>query len=146
MHPLVSLLDDLAADGAEPGGAACVVRDGVVDVEHHVGTRDGVAPWDVDTLVMTYSVAKPFAALTVLSAVADGALRLDQPVSEVWPEYARHGKGATTVEHVLTHAAGLPCFPPAAADLATTTATGWWPSSPTPSPTTRPAPPSRSTR
>ena len=67
---------------------------------------------------MTYSVAKPFAALTVLSVVAEGALALDQPVADVWPEYAARGKEATTVRHVLCHQAGLPSFPEAAADVA----------------------------
>ena len=67
---------------------------------------------------MTYSCAKPFAALTVLTAVADGALGLDQPVADLWPAYAAHGKQATTVRHVLAHQAGLPAFPEAAADVA----------------------------
>ena len=49
------------------------MRDGLVEVEHHVGTRDGSTPWTADTLVMTYSVAKPFAALTLLTAVAESA-------------------------------------------------------------------------
>ncbi|KAA1418503.1 beta-lactamase family protein [Nocardioides humilatus] len=115
MHPLENLLDDLADSGAEPGAAVCVLRNGEVVVEHHVGTRDGAVPWDVATLVMTYSVAKPFAALTVLSAVAEGALGLDQRVADVWPDYAAAGKAATTVRHVLSHSAGLACFPEAAA-------------------------------
>ena len=95
-----------------------MLRDGEVVADHGVGTRDGTTAWDPDTLVMTYSVAKPFAALTVLTAVAEGALGLDQRVAEVWPAYAAAGKAGTTVRHVLSHAAGLPCFPPAAADLA----------------------------
>lgn len=118
MHPLVSLLDDFAADGSEPGGSFCLVRAGEVEVEHHVGTRDGTTPWDVDTLVMTYSVAKPFAALAVLTVVAEGGLELDRPVGAVWPEYAVRGKETTTVRHVLSHQAGLPCFPEAAAGIA----------------------------
>ena len=117
-HPAAALLDDAAATGREPGGAVCVIRDGEVVVDHVVGTRDGSEPWTPDTLVMTYSVAKPFAALTVLDVVAAGGLGLDQPVTDVWPEYAAHGKGATTVRHVLHHSAGLPTFPDAAADLA----------------------------
>lgn len=117
MHPVARLLESFAVDGGEPGGAVCVVRDGRVEVEHHVGTRDGTTPWDRETLVMTYSVAKPFAALTVLSAVADGALGVDQPVADVWPEFAVEGKGAVTVRHVLSHSAGLPSFPEAAADV-----------------------------
>jgi CubicO group peptidase (beta-lactamase class C family) len=121
---LVAVLDGLAADGREPGAAVCVVRapDGAGGaeevVEHCVGTTDGSTPWTPDTLVMTYSVAKPFAALAVLSVVAEGALGLDQRVAEVWPAYGAHSKGATTVRHVLSHQAGLPCFPEAAADLA----------------------------
>jgi CubicO group peptidase (beta-lactamase class C family) len=118
MHPLASLLDSWAAEGTEPGAAVCVVRDGEVEVDHRVGTRDGVVPWDAETLVMTYSIAKPFAALTVLSAVADGALGLDQQVAELWPEYAAAGKAGTTVRHVLSHAAGLAAFPEAADDVA----------------------------
>jgi CubicO group peptidase (beta-lactamase class C family) len=66
---------------------------------------------------MGYSVAKPFAALTVLTVVREGGLGLDQPVAELWPEYAAHGKGATTVRHVLAHQAGLPSFPEAAAGV-----------------------------
>ena len=41
---------------------------------------------------MTFSVAKPFAALAVLDAVAEGHLGLDQPVSSVWPAYGQGGK------------------------------------------------------
>jgi CubicO group peptidase (beta-lactamase class C family) len=111
------LLTGWAASGREPGAALCVVRaDGSVD-EVCVGTRDGVRPWDTETLVMTWSVAKPFAALTVLTVVADGALALDQRVVDLWPAYAAEGKGGTTVRHVLSHAAGLPVFPEAASEL-----------------------------
>lgn len=111
-------LQELLDARGGPGAAACAVRDGEVVDEAVVGTRDGVEPWTEDTLVMAYSVAKPFAALTVLTAVRDGALGLDQPVAELWPEYAAHGKAATTVRHVLSHQAGLPAFPEAAADVA----------------------------
>ena len=117
-HPVSGLLEGWADAGREPGGAVTVRRGGEVVVDHAVGTVDGHHPWQPDTLVMTYSVAKPFAALTVLTVVAEGRLGLDQPVAEVWPEYAARGKGATTVRQVLSHAAGLPCFPEAAAGLA----------------------------
>lgn len=117
-HPLVALLDGWTASGREPGGAVCVLRGDEVVVDHVVGTRDGRTAWSPDTLVMTYSVAKPFAALTVLDVVAAGDLGLDQRVADLWPEYAAHGKGATTVRQVLSHQAGVPVFPQAAADLA----------------------------
>ena len=112
-----SVLDGLVESGVEVGAAVAVVRDGAVEIDHSAGTTDGSEPWRSDTLVMTFSVAKPFAALAFLDAVADGALSLDQPVVAVWPEYARHGKEATTMRHLLSHQAGLPAFPPQAADV-----------------------------
>ncbi len=115
-HP-ADVLDSLAADGREPGGAVAVVRNGRVEIDHAAGTRDGETPWTSDTLVMTFSVAKPFAALAVLDAVAEGHLGLDQPVREVWPEFAQAGKQDTTMRHLLSHQAGLPAFPEEAAGL-----------------------------
>jgi len=115
-HP-ADVLDLLAASGQEPGGAVAVVRDGVVECDHSVGTRDGASPWTSDTLVMTFSVAKPFAALAFLDAVREGAVGLDQPVASVWPEFGCSGKDATTMRHLLSHQAGLPAFPAEALDL-----------------------------
>lgn len=105
------VLDELVASGQEPGGAVAVVRGGVVEVDHPVGTRDGVQPWTSDTLVMTFSVAKPFAALTFLDVVASGGLDLDQPVTSVWPEFGAGGKASTTMRHLISHQAGVPAFP-----------------------------------
>ena len=111
------VLDRLVQSGLELGAAVAVVRDGVVEVDHSAGTRDGSSPWTTDTLVLTFSVAKPFAALSFLDAVSEGALDLDQTVASVWPAFDRHGKGATTMRHLLSHQAGLPAFPEPAAQL-----------------------------
>jgi CubicO group peptidase (beta-lactamase class C family) len=114
---LDALLTGWVDEGREPGGAVCVVRDDEVVADVCAGTSKGDSPWSPDTLVMTWSVAKPFAALTVLAAVADGALALDHRVGDLWPEYAVRGKEGTTVRHVLSHAAGVPVFPEAASGL-----------------------------
>lgn len=105
------MLDDFVEAGEEPGGAVAVVRGGVVEIDHSAGTRDGTSPWSSDTLVMTFSVAKPFAALAFLDAVAQGELELDQTVGSVWPGFDRSGKESTTMRHLLSHQAGLPVFP-----------------------------------
>ncbi len=116
---LGALLDEMTESGAEIGAGLCVVSAGSVVADLAVGTRnDRGDRWMSDTLVMTYSTAKPFAALTVLTLVADRLLDLDQPVADVWPDYAAHGKGTTTVRHVLSHRAGLPAFPEMAVDVA----------------------------
>ena len=110
-------LQALLGDSGDPGAAACVVRGGEIVDEAVTGYLDGERPWTPDTLTMTYSCAKPLAALTVLVLVRDGVLGLDQRVADLWPAYATHGKDATTVRQVLAHQAGLPAFPEAAADV-----------------------------
>ena len=109
-HPS-DVLDGLVAMGREPGGAVAIVRGGAVEIDHSAGTRDGVLPWTSDTLVMTFSVAKPFAALAFLDAVAEAHLGLEQPVTSVWPAFGRSGKESTTMRHLLSRQAGLPVFP-----------------------------------
>ena len=104
--------------GDEIGAGVSVWHGGEEVVSLAVGTRDASgAPWRPDTLVHTYSVAKPFAALAALTAVADGAIGLDQPITDVWPEFGAHGKGATTLRHVLSHQSGVFAFPESAASI-----------------------------
>src|SRR3546814_11536982 len=33
-----------------------------------------------------------------------------QPIADVWPEFAAGGKGRATIEHALTHRAGVPAI------------------------------------
>jgi CubicO group peptidase (beta-lactamase class C family) len=116
--PLADVVNGLVDSGAEIGAALSVWQDGSEVVSLAAGTRNAAGdPWELNTLVMTYSTAKPFAALAALTAVADGAVGLDQPIAEVWPAYAAHGKGGTTLRHALSHQTGLYVFPEAAASI-----------------------------
>lgn len=104
--------------GDEIGAGVSVWHRGEEVVSLAVGTRNTAGkPWQSDTLVHTYSVAKPFAALAALSAVADGAIGLDQPIIDVWPEFGAHSKAATTLRHVLSHQSGVYAFPDPAATI-----------------------------
>lgn len=104
-------------EGRETGAGLSVWAGGREVVRLSGGWADVARsrPWRDDTLVTTYSTSKPFAALTALAAVADGALSLDEPVSTYWTDYATGGKERTTLRQVLTHRAGLPAFPASAA-------------------------------
>ena len=109
---VATVLEGLVESGAEIGAGVSVWQDGHEVVNAVAGTRNAAGdPWQLDTLVMTYSTAKPFAALAALTAVADGAIGLDQSIADVWPAYPAHGKGATTLRHVLSHQAGMYVFP-----------------------------------
>ena len=47
-----------------------------------------------------------------------GLIHVDDRVCEYIPEFARHGKHRITIEHVLSHRAGVPTIPREALDLA----------------------------
>lgn len=118
-EPVRDAFEKLFEDGSETGAALSIWSGGREMLQLSGGWADSgrSRPWRGDTLVHTYSTSKPFAALAALSAVAEGELALDEPVANYWKDYAAKGKADTTLRHILTHRAGLPAFPAAAAAL-----------------------------
>ncbi|MFJ1782814.1 serine hydrolase domain-containing protein [Streptomyces anulatus] len=105
-----------AGPAGSQGAALAVVRHGetVVDLWH--GTADPVTgtPWTGDTLEPVLTGSHGILATAVLLLADMGALALDRPVADYWPEFAMRGKGAVTLRDVLTFTARLPGM---AADL-----------------------------
>lgn len=97
-------------DGAFPGAAILIVRDGRVVHRGLLGRRapDG-APMTGDTLFRIYSMTKPIVSVAALALVEQGRLRLDQPLSDLIPEFA-----ATRVATGMLNADGEPETEPAA--------------------------------
>jgi len=68
-----------------------------------------VEPMTVDTVFDLASLTKVVAtAPAVMLLVQEGKLRLDDPAARYIPAFARSGKGAITIRHLLTHYSGLP--------------------------------------
>jgi CubicO group peptidase (beta-lactamase class C family) len=86
------------------GAALAVWRDGrwVVDLWGGYADAARTRPWQSDTLVMPYSVSKPFAAVCALVLVDRGLLDLDRPVKNYWPEMTAD----PTVRQLLSHQSG----------------------------------------
>ena len=98
----VALARALALVRTWPGGSQlCVMRQGEVVVDY----SSGCAP---DALFMLFSAGKPLVAALIHLLAERGALSLDDPVAQHWPEYAQHGKEPITIRHVLQHRAGVP--------------------------------------
>lgn len=78
-------------------------------------------PVDADTLWRVYSMTKPITGVAAMLLVGDGKLKLDQPIADFIPEFAKMtvltdpdnslaavpAKNQITVRHLLTHTAGL---------------------------------------
>jgi len=80
----------------------------VVDLWGGLADEQTGKPWDEDTVVLVYSTTKGATALTAHLLAQRGELQVDAPVAEYWPEFAQQGKEAVTVDHLLSHRAGLP--------------------------------------
>ncbi len=83
----------------------------VVDLWAGFADRQRTRPFDQHTLTPVFSTTKAIAALLIARLVDQGRLAYDQPVAEVWPEFAEAGKAQVTVEQVMSHQEGLPGFP-----------------------------------
>ncbi|MEU0570503.1 serine hydrolase domain-containing protein, partial [Nonomuraea sp. NPDC005983] len=98
------------AEGEELGAAFAVYLDGelVVDLWDGVADRHTGRRWQEDTPAFAYSCTKAITATVLLQLAERGLVDVTGPVTQVWPEFASGGKAGVTVEHLLTHQAGLP--------------------------------------
>ncbi|MEV4087293.1 serine hydrolase domain-containing protein [Nonomuraea fuscirosea] len=98
------------ADGEELGAAFAVYLDDepVVDLWDGVADRHTGRAWERDTPAFAYSCTKALTAAVLLRLVEQGLVDVRAPVAAYWPEFAAGGKEAVTVEHLLSHQAGLP--------------------------------------
>ncbi len=118
---------DLYATGVHPALALCVRRNGHVVVDRAIGHARGNGPKDhrdtpkvlatPDTPFCVFSTSKGVTALLIHMLAQRGRLDITDRVSDYIPEYAQHGKGATTIAHLLSHRAGVPWLPRELAEL-----------------------------
>ena len=113
--------------GLHPALTLCVRREGHVVLDRSVGWARGVGPGEPpdaervvaspDTPFCVFSASKAITA-TVVHMLADrGVLDIGDRVVDYLPEYAGGGRDATTIDHVLSHRAGIPFIPRELVDL-----------------------------
>lgn len=119
-----ALLIDLVDSGKLPGAVAVVglgTRPPTVITRGKLGFGSA-APMRDDTLFRIYSMTKVVTGMAAMQLIDRGRLRLDQPIADLLPKFARMQVQVTpdgpldqvrpaqsqiTVRHLLTHTAGL---------------------------------------
>jgi CubicO group peptidase (beta-lactamase class C family) len=97
-------VEELVGSGLESAVQVAAYVDGELVVDVAVGAAS-------DSLIYSYSTGKGLTG-TVVHVLADrGLIDYDLRIADVWPEFARQGKGEVTLRHALTHAAGVPVLP-----------------------------------
>lgn len=90
------------------GAAVCVYHRGEKVVDCWGGSRDEEGnPWQEDTLALSYSTSKGVASTLMHILVDRGLMDYEDPVCEVWPEFAAAGKHEITLRQLMCHEAGL---------------------------------------
>lgn len=97
--------------GHVPGAVVVVGERGRIAYRGAFGMRIAdprPIPLSVKTIFDLASLTKVIATTTAVMQLAERhRLNLSDPVSKYWPAFARNGKGAITVEMLLTHTSGL---------------------------------------
>jgi CubicO group peptidase (beta-lactamase class C family) len=120
-------VQDIYRSGVHPAIALCVRREGRVVLDRAIGHARGNGPKDgpeVEKVLATpqtpfviYSSSKAITATVAHMLDERGLIHIGDRVSEYIPEYGRNGKRNITIEHVLSHRAGVPNLPPSLLDL-----------------------------
>ena len=99
------------ASRQEPGLAVLVRRNGRTVFKHGYGSRElrSGAPIDAHTSFRLASCTKQFTAFAVMLLVQDGKLRLDESLTDVFPEFPAYGK-TITIRNLLNHTSGLVAY------------------------------------
>ncbi len=98
------------AERGEVGASVCLSVNGqtAVDLWGGMANPETNDPWTEDTISIVFSCSKAATALCAHILIDRGLLKLDAPVAEYWPEFARHGKEKTTVRMMLNHESAVP--------------------------------------
>lgn len=117
----------LYRSGVHPALQLCVRRHGHVVLDRAIGHASGNGPKDpagavrvpvtTQTPFVIFSASKAITAMVVHMLDQRGMLHVGDRVADYIPEYARHGKDAITIGHVLSHRAGVPNLPGHVMDL-----------------------------
>jgi CubicO group peptidase (beta-lactamase class C family) len=101
-------------EGRLPSVQVAVARHGQLAGVRSFGTvtHEGrPAPATDETLYVVFSCSKAITASAVWLLLEEGKLSLGDRVADLIPEFGSEGKGGITVEHLLTHTAGIPRAP-----------------------------------
>jgi CubicO group peptidase (beta-lactamase class C family) len=98
-------------DGRYPGAQIAFARNGKLALFRSYGnarTKPSTVTATNDTLFLLFSQTKVLTSAAVWSLVEEGLLSFNDPIADHLPDFARRGKGAITLQQVMTHQGGFP--------------------------------------
>jgi uncharacterized protein YbbC (DUF1343 family)/CubicO group peptidase (beta-lactamase class C family) len=107
-----AVVEDAIQHGKTPGAVVLIGHRGEVVYRSAFGHRALVPrqlPMRANTIFDLASLTKVIATTTaVMQLFEQGKIRLDDPVTDYWPEFGANGKEHITIRELMTHYSGLP--------------------------------------
>src|SRR4051812_21902437 len=94
-------------EGLQLGAQICVLQDGKPVIDDAIGEARFGVPMTRESINWWLSAVKPITAVAICQLWEKEKLGLDDRVSRFIPEFARGGKEAITIRHLLTHTGGF---------------------------------------
>lgn len=118
-NTLQHILNDEVDSNLECGCQLCIIEHGKVVINLCAGTFHANDPRPItpDTLMPVFSCGKPILAALAWKMAEQGKISYDDPVAKYWHEFSVPDKCAITIEHLLSHRAGLYLLPSGNPDL-----------------------------
>ena len=109
-HEMMQNLARAAYEKGGSNGAWLYAEKGEIVSKGVVGWRDpaGTIPLTEDTIFQLASVSKQFTATAVMLAARQGLLRLDDRLTQFFPELTAYE--GVTIRHLLSHTSGIPDY------------------------------------
>jgi len=106
---LAPFFEENFARYGELGAAVSIWQDEKPIVNLYGGFRDAQREqlWTTDTIVLIWSATKGLGSASLLHALQEHKIDIDQRVAKFWPQFAQAGKAGITIAQLLSHQAGL---------------------------------------
>jgi CubicO group peptidase (beta-lactamase class C family) len=114
---LQNILNDEVANGNEAACQLCIIDHGQVVVDIASGSRNDNTPCSTDDLFPIFSSGKPFLAALAWVLAENNVISFTDTVGKYWKEFAAPDKAGITIEHLLSHRAGMYLLPSGKPDL-----------------------------
>jgi len=111
----ISAIDEYLTHWHETGrfnGVVLVAKDGetIFQKGYGLANREWGIPNTPDTRHKIHSISKQFTTVLVLQLAAEGVIELDGKLTDYLPSYRRDTGDRVTIDHLLRHTAGIPCY------------------------------------
>ena len=111
---LQNILDEECRSGNECGCQLAIYHHGKIVIDTYSGmfSQESNIPLPKNALFPIFSAGKPVLSALALILIDRGIVSLDTKIGELWKDFAVPEKSGITLEHLLSHRAGLYLLPP----------------------------------